>query len=210
MIVALETSSTDLSIAVAVPEQRRVLVDAWSGGQRHARELLPRLVALASRLGVPLGSAAAVVVGIGPGSFTGLRVGVSVAKGIALGAGCPIIGHSSLTAWLDAEPHARAALGRAGVAEGYLLRRNAGAPAIVELGAIAPEDGPLVAPAELIEQLRLADARPPYGSARALVDIATRRLAAGGGGDALETLEPAYLRQPRGVEGAAVAASGTP
>ena len=199
MIIGIESSSTDLSIAVGDTKGEHITVDGWSGGQRHARELLPRLVALLEQRDERLAEAAAVVVGIGPGSFTGLRVGMSLAKAIALAADCPIVGLSSLEAWLRAEPDASAAIGRAGVSEAYLLARGDATPSLVAFAALGEAElARVVAPTELIGHLALTDAVPPFGAAEALVRDGVRRLAQGGG-DELETLEPAYLRLPRGL-----------
>ena len=202
MIVGIETSSIDCSVALAADDGDGLLTDGWSGGHRHAREVLPRLVALADRFGEPLTAARVVAVGAGPGSFTGLRVGMSLAKGLAFAAGCPIVARPSLEAWLDAEPAAGAAIGRAGVNEAYLLVRGAAAPSIVRFADLPPtvRAASTVAPGDVAVALNLADAGPPFRAAAALVRDAARRLGGGDPGDDLDTLEPAYLRLPRGVE----------
>ncbi|MFN2484955.1 MAG: tRNA (adenosine(37)-N6)-threonylcarbamoyltransferase complex dimerization subunit type 1 TsaB [Candidatus Limnocylindria bacterium] len=201
MIVAIESSSTDLSIAVADLTGETGNVDGWSGGHRHARELLPRLVSLVERRGDRLGDAGAVVIGTGPGSFTGLRVGMGVAKGIALAVGCSIFGVPSLAAWLIAEPHAEAAIGRAGVAEAYLLLRDGQAPSVVGFDELRAERfGSVVAPADLIAQLGLSHGVPPFRAGDGLVREGVRRMSEASSGDDVETLEPAYLRPPRRTE----------
>ena len=65
------------------------LVDgaAWEAGHRHGEELLPRLQALLAAHGTALASVRGVVVGTGPGAFTGLRVGIATAKALAHGLG---------------------------------------------------------------------------------------------------------------------------
>jgi tRNA threonylcarbamoyl adenosine modification protein YeaZ len=199
VILAIESASTDVSIAIAEPDGTLRQVDGWSAGQRQSHELLPRVMALleADRLG--LDALTALAVGVGPGSFTGLRVGMSVAKGLAVVLERPIVGVPSLPAWLESEPEARAALARAGAREAYLLRREAGAPEIVDRDDLPALGERLVAPFELVEAFELADTVPPQRAAAAVARQAAERLRADPAGDDLARLEPAYLRAPRGV-----------
>jgi tRNA threonylcarbamoyladenosine biosynthesis protein TsaB len=74
----------------------------------HARTLLPLIEAVLGAAGVGLEGVDLLAVSIGPGSFTGLRIGLSVAKGLALAADRPILGVPTL------EAYARAAGPRAG------------------------------------------------------------------------------------------------
>lgn len=77
----------------------------------HAEALLPMVRAAAERAGVGFGTLRAVVVTAGPGSFTGLRVGLAAAQGLGLGANCPVIAVSSFIAWaFDAGRAVRVAL----------------------------------------------------------------------------------------------------
>jgi len=202
MIVAIESASTDPSVALAEADGSPIGDEGWSAGMGQGRDLLPRLLALLERHHRRLEEATAVAVGIGPGSFTGLRVGMSLAKGLALGTGARIVGIPSLAAWLAAEPEARAALARAGAHEAFVLVRSAPEPVIV-----AVDDLPagiltelVSAPAELAAAFGLAGALPPLRAAAAVARIASERLAANPAGDDLATLEPAYLRLPRGLD----------
>ncbi|MCK8514888.1 tRNA (adenosine(37)-N6)-threonylcarbamoyltransferase complex dimerization subunit type 1 TsaB [Methylonatrum kenyense] len=76
----------------------------------HARELLPMLDGLLAEAGVSRDAIGLVAYGRGPGAFTGVRISVAVAQGLARGLGCPVIGVSSLqavadVAGRDAGPH---------------------------------------------------------------------------------------------------------
>ncbi len=197
MIIAIDGASTDLSLALAEPDGSPLGDDAWSSQQRQSAELLPHLLALLARLERPLNAATVVAVGAGPGSFTGLRVAMALAKGLALGLGVPIVGVPSLEAWLDAEPDATGAVARAGAREAYLLERGAGAPRIVDRDALDP-GATVVAAAELAAAFGLVGAKGPRG-ATAIARRAAERIAADPAGDDLRTLEPIYLRAPRGV-----------
>ena len=201
MIVAIESASTDCSIALATADGEPVAVEGWSSGHRQGHELLPRLLQLLEREGVALGEVTALAVGTGPGSFTGLRVGMSVAKGLAYGLGRPIVGVPSLSAWLDAEPDAVAAIGRAGARDAYLLVRDAAEVSVVGVGDLGDERRALVvtAPRELAEAFGLTASRSPYRSAAAVARTAAERLATDAAGDDLARMEPRYLRLPRGV-----------
>lgn len=201
MIVAIESASTDLSLALAAPDGRQLATDGWRSEGRGAHDMLPRLLALLERSGHRLDEARALAVGIGPGSFTGLRVGMSMAKGLALALGRPIVGVPSLEAWLEGEPQARAAVARAGAREAYLLLRGEPEPRIVDRDLLPAEAGsaPVVAPGELAEAFGLAGAIAPVRAAPAVAVMAAARLAVAPDGDDLARLEPAYLRQPRGV-----------
>ncbi len=203
MILAIESASTDPSVAVAERDGQPLAIDGWSGGHNQGRELLPRLLAAIDRAERDLSRTTAVAVGIGPGSFTGLRVGMSLAKGLAFGLGVPIVGIPSLAAWLAAEPDARAALARAGAHEAFVLVRGTPEPVLV----LVHEDGlpdairsePVAAPAELAAALALAEGRPPLQAAASVAALAAERLEVDRAGDDLRALEPAYLRMPRGI-----------
>jgi len=197
VIIAIDGASTDLSLAVAEADGTTIGEDAWSSAQRQSAELLPHLLTLLERAGRPLGGASIIAVGTGPGSFTGLRVAMAIAKGLCFGLRLPIVGVPSLAAWLDADPDAVAAVARAGAREGYLLARGEPAPRIVDREALASA-GTVVAPAELALAFGLHDARRPRG-ATAIARRAAERIAADPAGDELEALEPIYLRAPRGV-----------
>ena len=200
MIVAIESSSTDISLAVGDGDGTPLASDAWTSDRRQGHELLPRLMGLLSSRGLALQELAAVAVGIGPGSFTGLRVGMSVAKGLAMGVGCPIVGVPSLTAWLAAEPAAAAAVGRAGARELYLLERGSAEPRIVTPGDDGlTVNGTVVAPVEVAAAFGIDAAISPAAAAVAVLAAAAARLHADPGGDDLARLEPSYLRAPRGI-----------
>ena len=197
MIIAIDGASTDLSLAVADPDGTLIGEDAWSSAQRQSAELLPHLLALLARIERPLHDATAVAVGSGPGSFTGLRVAMALAKGLAVGLRIPIVGVPSLEAWLDADPDATGAVARAGAREAYLLARGDDLPRIVDRDAL-DTTAVVVAAEELATAFGLGHARRPRG-ATAIARRAAERLTADAAGDDLRTLEPIYLRSPRGV-----------
>ena len=198
MILGIETASTDLSVALAGPDGAALGSAAWSSDRRQAHELLPRLLELIEGAGLALAECRAIAVGLGPGSFTGLRVGLSVAKGIAFSLGVPIVGIPSLEAWLAAEPERAVALTRAGAAEAYLLERGAAAPIVVPSAALAGL-GSAIAARELAAAFDVPEAMPPDRAALAVTRLAAARLADDPAGDDLERLEPTYLRGPRGI-----------
>ena len=199
MIIAIDAAATDLSLALAAPDGAELAGDGWSADRRRTHELLPRLLALIERSGHVLEEASALAVGIGPGSFTGLRVAMSLAKGLAFSLGRPIVGVPSLVAWLEAEPDGRVALARAGAREAFLLDRASGELRIVDPEAARTVPGPAVAATELADAFELTGARPPFGAASAIARLAAERLAAEPAGDDLDRLEPGYLRGPRGI-----------
>jgi tRNA threonylcarbamoyl adenosine modification protein YeaZ len=103
MLLAIDTSTDSAGLAL-VQEGQTLAEATWRCGQNHSVELLPRLTQLLKEAGAELQSVSCVLVARGPGSFNGLRVGLSTAKGLAFSLGIPIIGISSLA--LEACQHA--------------------------------------------------------------------------------------------------------
>jgi tRNA threonylcarbamoyladenosine biosynthesis protein TsaB len=96
-ILAFDTSAS--ATAVAVMHGDVLLAEDISPAEeRHAETLLPRIQQCLERSGLALAEIDLFAVGIGPGSFTGVRVGVATAKGLALATGKPVRGVVSLAA----------------------------------------------------------------------------------------------------------------
>lgn len=95
-LLAVETSSIACSVALQVGEemQQRHVVEA----KAHTRILLPMIRTLLGEANLQVGDLDALVVGNGPGSFIGMRIGASVVQGLAFAAGLNIIPISSLAA----------------------------------------------------------------------------------------------------------------
>ncbi len=97
LLLAFDTS-TDLC-TVAVGEKDVLLGERNICAPRgHMQKLFPLTDSLLSDIGCDIQDIDAVAVGLGPGSFTGVRIGVSIAKGLAQGTRKPIVGVSSLDA----------------------------------------------------------------------------------------------------------------
>jgi tRNA threonylcarbamoyl adenosine modification protein YeaZ len=200
MIVAIEGASTDLSVALADPAGALVAEDAWMSDRRQSAELLPHLLALLDGQGLTVRDVTGVGVGAGPGSFTGLRVAMALAKGLAVALGRPLVAVGSLTAWLDADPDAALAIARAGARDAYVQARGEDGPTIVDRDALRDRvDGlTAIAPSELADAFEIEGAHAPRG-AGAIARATAARLAGDPAGDDPRTIEPIYLRAPRGL-----------
>jgi len=107
MELAIDTSSNTASIALS--HKGGILAElTWQSAQNHTVELMPNLVRLLEQAKIALSSIEAIIVAKGPGSFNGLRVGVSTAKGLAFSLHIPLLGISTLEA--EAYPFAYSGL----------------------------------------------------------------------------------------------------
>jgi tRNA threonylcarbamoyladenosine biosynthesis protein TsaB len=95
MLAAIDTATSYASLALHDGFQVRV-EQTWESPRRHTVELLPRLMAALEQLDLGTEHLTGVAVTRGPGSFTGLRVGMAVAKGLALARGLPLVGVPTL------------------------------------------------------------------------------------------------------------------
>lgn len=108
-ILALETSAK--SVSAAVVEDGAVRASCFScTGLTHSRTLMPMVEAMLKNAELTLAQMDAVAVAAGPGSFTGLRIGVSAAKGLAWAADKPCISVSTLEAMAQNLAHVDALL----------------------------------------------------------------------------------------------------
>lgn len=92
-VLGIDTSS-DASSAALVFDDGRIITDSVIDGRRHAEELAP----LIARLADPLPPLSLIAVGVGPGPYTGLRVGIATANALGLALGVPVVGICSLDA----------------------------------------------------------------------------------------------------------------
>jgi tRNA threonylcarbamoyladenosine biosynthesis protein TsaB len=97
-LLAIETSTTEARVGLFDVETGVRLAGASATSERHSSNLLRLCVETATRAGITLASLSAIACGAGPGSFTGLRVGYAVAKGLAMPFDLPFFSVSSLQA----------------------------------------------------------------------------------------------------------------
>jgi tRNA threonylcarbamoyladenosine biosynthesis protein TsaB len=95
LLLALDTSTSQVGVAIGDGGEVRGEV-RLTGGRRHAEQLAPAIRSLSEWTGVRLDQVAAIAVGIGPGLFTGLRVGVTTAKVMAQALRVPLVPVASL------------------------------------------------------------------------------------------------------------------
>lgn len=101
MILALDTSTATASVALYDGSVSGEIT--WRSGRNHSVELLAQTSALMRLRGVGPEQLAAVAVATGPGSYTGLRVGLAAGKGLCLALGIPMVGVGTLD--IVAEAH---------------------------------------------------------------------------------------------------------
>jgi tRNA threonylcarbamoyladenosine biosynthesis protein TsaB len=91
MILAIDTATRSAGLAVHDGHSVRAEF-TWDTSDHHTVELMPRIVEMLAQINVSIDQISGLGVSIGPGSFTGVRVGVAAAKGLALARHIPIVG----------------------------------------------------------------------------------------------------------------------
>ena len=185
-LLAIDTATSRATLAIgSLVDGTLSAGDAWPGGHAHAETILPRLAALMTASSIGLDAIGGIVVGVGPGGFTGLRVGLATAKTLAHGLRRPIVGIGTAVALAAA----------AGLEGGATVILPAG-PRDRYLVSLA-DDGQgarLLGPAALEAWLSGADHRRSTLVAVDLDDPAIPRAAHRRGASALDHLGAALLR----------------
>ncbi len=207
-LLGIDTATSRVVVAAAAPDGAFLGATSWEAGYRHGEQLLPAIGRLHGELNLRRSRIAAIVVGTGPGAFTGMRVGIATAKALAHALGRPIVGVSSGEALVAAAteavdaPTAVVLLLPAGPSDRIVVRAGQ-APALLP-GGVDPElvDGEVLVAVDL-DGRAPADAsargdRARDGLAAALMRVGTARFAAGDVDD-LSRLVPDYVTLPRGV-----------
>lgn len=211
--VALETSFRSSSIALAYDSAvQEVRLDPEVA---HASALLPTLQAMLAERRLSPRDIDAVYVGIGPGSYTGLRVGIATALGLARGARAALLGVPSgeTLLWSELAPGCEGVyLLDARQSEFYFARyrrSEAGVevlrePCVLDAASVRRElsadDAPIYCDATAVSAAELDEACASrahcdsFPRAGALLELAARRFAREGG-QAFESVEPLYLRE---------------
>jgi len=219
MQLAIDTA-TDTASLVLIQNGEVLAESTWCCEQSHTTQLLPHLVDLLNQHNLSLQSVKGIIVDKGPGSYNGLRVGISTAKGLAFSLGIPIIGISSLE--LAAYQHADTGLpicpilnaGRGEIATAIYQKKNSKwsqlapehittidqlLPQITTKTVFCGEFVPSIA-TELRNQLKEKAVIPPPAipaqRASLFAKLGQMRLEAGEYDDPL-TLQPLYLRRPQ-------------
>lgn len=202
-ILAIDTATMRVVIATGSPDGVADGISTWPAGHRHGETLLPSIGRFLGEQNIRRARLMAVVVGTGPGTFTGLRVGIATAKGVAHGLRIPLVGVSTAEALLAASGVARAVLLLPAGPRDRLVIRAGAPPAALPAGA-EPElrDG------ETLVALDLEGRAPPEALERGeaaylrlgheLVRLGAERMRAGVPSE-LESLVPDYVTLPRGV-----------
>ncbi|MGD9145039.1 MAG: tRNA (adenosine(37)-N6)-threonylcarbamoyltransferase complex dimerization subunit type 1 TsaB [Anaerolineae bacterium] len=220
MLLAVDTATQMAGVALYDHVGGKVLgEESWSSVNRHTVELMPRLTRLMDLQGVTPVALTGLAVSLGPGSFTGLRIGMGVVKGLALAQGLPLVGIPTLD--LAAHPHTTQKLpiwavlqaGRGRICAAYYVRRKGdwkrqGDYQLTTLDKLCEQvTDPALFCGEIDAQgteqirrklgLQVIIATPAASVRRAayLAELGWERLSRGDSDDA-STLSPIYLHQP--------------
>ncbi len=212
LLLAIDTSTSRAVLALGRSNGTLLAADMWDAGHRHVEELLPRLEGFLEGRGLDraaLASLSGIVVGTGPGAFTGLRVGIATAKALALAFDRPLLaigsGAALLAAAADADPATDPArllvLMPAGPTGRYVVTV---AGTRVVIGDEMPDLAPGSVPVAVDLAARAPDAAVARGEAAIdrfpgmLLRLGAARLAAGGADEPAEVV-PEYVSLPRGA-----------
>jgi tRNA threonylcarbamoyladenosine biosynthesis protein TsaB len=207
-LLAIDTATTRAIVAAGALDGTPLGITTWVAGRTHGEQLLPAIGRLHGEANLRRSRIRGVIVGTGPGAFTGLRVGIATAKALAHELGVPIAGVSTADALLAAaDPGGDQAavlvlLLPAGPNDRLAIRR--GSPGVLLPGGAEPD----LADADVLIAVDLEGRAPADAVARgeqardglatALVRLGAARLAAGDRDD-LARLVPDYVSLPRGV-----------
>ena len=216
MILAIDTATEYAGLALYRADGL-VAEEYWFSGRNHTVQLMPRLARMLKTAQLNTTDLTGLAVALGPGSFTGLRIGLAVAKGLALPQKLPVIGVPTLE--ITAKPLERSSLpvwaiaraGRGRILAACYARRTEGRQAVVAPYRTTIDDlcqritRPALCTGELdaqaIEQLQrhskaiITSAANRVRRAAHLAEIAAARLEAGEQDDP-DALVPIYLSTP--------------
>ncbi|GHD99589.1 peptidase M22 [Defluviimonas sp. 20V17] len=164
MILGFDTSAAHCAAAL-LSGDRILSARAETMDKGQAERLMPLLEEVLAEAGVAWRDLAALGVGVGPGNFTGIRIAVSAARGLALALKIPAIGVSSFEALADGHDGPVTALVDARRGAVYAQRLPGGTPALM------PREDAL----EQAQGSRVAEATDPRTLATAIARIAAAR-----------------------------------
>ncbi len=127
LTLAIETATPYLALGLLGPQGRWTLLSEV--GRAHAERLPAALTALLEQARLPKNAVERLVIGTGPGSYTGVRVGASYALGLGRALGVPVLGVGTLEALIDAEEEGEQAVSmdaRKGQVYGAVYRVSGG------------------------------------------------------------------------------------
>jgi tRNA threonylcarbamoyl adenosine modification protein YeaZ len=201
LVLALDTATPTLVVGLArwsADAGTEVLAErSLPSGNRHAELLTPTVRAVLAEAGTAVRELDALVVGLGPGPFTGLRVGIVTAAAMGDVVG-PVHGVCSLDAVGDG---ARSVVTDARRKEVHWAVYDAGGRRVAGPGVDRPEDAPVVEP--VVGDARFADRLGRPVTAAEVTTAGLLRAATPLLGRPPAPLEPLYLRRPDAVPPAA-------
>lgn len=109
MLLAIDSATRTLSLALH-DSQRIHAESTWNTSNRHTVELTPAIHYMMARAGIAFADLKLIAVSQGPGSFNGLRIGISLAKGLAMAVNSPLIAIPTLDVIAFAQPTFKGAL----------------------------------------------------------------------------------------------------
>ncbi len=220
MLLAIDTATRLVSLAL-YDENGIVAEESWRSANNHSSETMPAIAEMLARQQATPEALTGVAIAKGPGSFTGLRIGMSIAKGLCLGLDIPLIAIPSLeiTAYAAGDPggplyavleagRGRICVARYVYAEGLpvldgtteLWETDAWLPPTEEQVLVAGEVSAALADRLLdspqAEQIALTSLAGSVRRAGYLAELAWERLQAGQTDD-LDTTQPDYIQFAR-------------